>query len=127
VETSPNELLPNGVVERYIVSMFGTISDWVHNIDAAHGDAVNSHGGAQRVRLVLAPPTELSPVLREYVRIASHGRKHSPLPVGAPLADFAAIAPQYPVCRIEVPLTWTTTIGGLAKRRVKVNRKAQNL
>jgi len=33
----------------------------------------------------------------------SSGRKHFPLPVGAPLAEFAAIASEYPVYRIEVP------------------------
>jgi hypothetical protein len=36
------------------------------------------------------------------VRVASSGRKHFPLSVGAPLADFAAIASQYPVYRIEL-------------------------
>jgi len=41
-------------------------------------------------------------MLREYVRVASSGRKHFPLSVGAPLADFAAIASQYPVYRIEL-------------------------
>jgi D-alanyl-D-alanine carboxypeptidase len=88
--------------ERYIVSMFGTISDWVHNIEAANGEAAVSHGGTQRVRLVAVPREERAPILREYVRVASSGRKHFPLPVGAPLADFAAIASQYPVYRIEV-------------------------
>jgi hypothetical protein len=94
-------VVPTVAGKRYIVSMFGTISDWVHNIDAAHCDAVISHGGSQRVRLVLVPPAERALVLQEYVRIASSGRKHFPLPVGAPLADFAAIAAQYPVYRIE--------------------------
>ena len=51
------------------------------------------------------PPEERAPVLQEYVRVASSGRKHFPLPVGAPLADFAAIAAQYPVYRIDVPAT----------------------
>ena len=32
---------------------------------------------------------------------ASSGRKHFPLPVGAPLAEFAAIASQYLVYRVE--------------------------
>jgi hypothetical protein len=94
---------PTVAGERYIVSMFGTISDWVHNIEAAHGDAVISHGGSVRVRLVPVPPDQRASILREYVRVASSGRKHFPLPVGAPLADFAAIAPQYPVYRIEAP------------------------
>ena len=93
---------PTVAGQRYIVSMFGTISDWVHNLDAAHGDAVISHGGSQRVHLVLVPPEERAPVLQEYVRVASSGRQHFPLSVGAPLADFAAIAAQYRVYRIEV-------------------------
>ncbi len=87
---------------RYIVSMFGTISDWVHNLEAAHGDAVIAHRGSQRVRLVLVPPEERAPILQEYVRVASSGRKHFPLAVDALLAEFAAIATQYPVYRIEV-------------------------
>jgi len=49
------------------------------------------------------PPEDRAPVLREYVRVASSGRRHFPLPVGAPLADFAAIAAQFPVYRIERP------------------------
>lgn len=87
--------------QRYVVSMFGTISDWVQNVDAAHGAAVISHGASQRVRLVVVPPEERAPILREYVRVASSGRKHFPLTVGAPVTAFAAIAAQYPVYRIE--------------------------
>ena len=96
-------VIPTVAGQRYVVSMFGTISDWVHNVDAADGNAVVSHGGSQRVRLILVPPEQRAPVLREYVRVASSGRKHFPLPVGAPLADFAAIASRYPVYRIERP------------------------
>jgi hypothetical protein len=96
-------VVPTVAGERYIVSMFGTISDWVQNIEAAHGDAVVCHGGSLPVRLVPVPSEERAPILREYVRVASSGRKHFPLPVGAPLAAFAAIATQYPVYRIEVP------------------------
>jgi hypothetical protein len=102
-------VVPTVAGQRYIVSMFGTISDWVHNIEAAHGDAVIFHGGSVRCRLVPLPPPERAPILREYVRIASSGRKHFPLPGAAPLADFAAIAAQYPVYRIEVPATEDAT------------------
>jgi hypothetical protein len=93
--------------QQYIVSMFGTISDWVHNLEASHGEAAIFHGGSRLVRLVLVPPEERALVLREYVRVASSGRKHFPLPVGAPLAEFAAIASDYPVYRIHpaVPIT----------------------
>ena len=96
-------VIPTVAGQPYVVSMFGTISDWVHNLEAADGDAVISHGGSVRVRLVKVAPDERAPILREYVRVASSGRKHFPLPVGAPLAEFAAIASQYPVYRIELP------------------------
>ena len=96
-------VVPTVEGERYVVSMFGTLSDWVHNIEAAQGEAVIAHGGSLRVRLVAVAPEERAPILREYVRIASSGRKHFPLPVGAPFAEFAAIAAQYPVYRIETP------------------------
>ncbi len=94
-------VLPTVAGERYVVSMFGAISDWVQNVEAAHGDAIISHGHPVRVRLVRVPPAERALILSEYVRVASSGRKHFPLPVGAPLAAFAEIAGQYPVYRIE--------------------------
>ena len=89
---------------RYVVSMFGTISDWVQNLDAAGGDAILSHGGSVRVHLSLVPSGQRAPILREYVRVASSGRKHFPLAPGAPLAGFEAIAELYPVYRIEAPI-----------------------
>jgi deazaflavin-dependent oxidoreductase (nitroreductase family) len=88
---------------RYLVSMLGVQSDWVKNVDAAHGAAVIRQGRRQRVHLVPVPPEERAPVLREYVRIARSGRRHFPLPVGAPLSEFAAIAERYPVYRIDPP------------------------
>jgi hypothetical protein len=98
-------VLPTVAGHQYVVSMFGTISDWVHNLEAAHGDAVISHGGSRRVHLVPVPPHERAPILQGCVRVASSGRKHFPSAVNAPLADFAAIAGYYPVYRIEVPAT----------------------
>ena len=58
-------------------------------------------GRPRRVRLVPVPPEQRAPILREYVRIAPSGRQHFPLPVGAPLSEFAAIADRYPVYRID--------------------------
>src|SRR5262249_2811169 len=81
----------------YLVSMLGPESDWVKNVEAAHGDAVIRQGRRRRVHLVLVPPRQRAPILREYVRIATSGRQHFPLPVGAPLSDFDAIAERYPV------------------------------
>ncbi len=87
--------------QRYLVSMLGPRSDWVKNVEAAHGDAVIRQGRRHRVHLALVPPEERAPILREYVRIATSGRQHFPLPAGAPLSEFAAIAGRYPVYRID--------------------------
>src|SRR4029079_14300838 len=85
----------------YLVSMLGADSDWVKNVEAAHGDAVIRRGRRRHVRLVAVPPEQRAPILRKYVRIASTGRLHFPLPVGAPLSDFEAIVERYPVYRID--------------------------
>jgi len=87
--------------QRYLVSMLGPDSDWVKNVDAAHGDAVLRQGRRQHVRLVPVPAQQRAPILREYVRIAPSGRQHFPLAVAAPLSEFAAIAQDYPVYRID--------------------------
>ena len=87
--------------KRYLVSMLGPESDWVKNVEAAHGDAVIRQGRRRRVHLVAVLPEQRAPILREYVRIAPSGRQHFPLAVGAPLSDFEAIAGRYPVYRID--------------------------
>jgi F420H(2)-dependent quinone reductase len=87
--------------KRYLVSMLGPGSDWVKNVEAARGDAVIRQGRRRPVHLVAVAPEVRAPILREYVRIASSGRQHFPIPVGAPLADFEAIAARYPVYRID--------------------------
>jgi deazaflavin-dependent oxidoreductase (nitroreductase family) len=87
--------------KRYLVSMLGPDSDWVKNVEASHGEAAIRQGRVQRVNLVPVLASERGPVLREYVRIARSGRRHFPVAVGAPLAEFAAIADRYPVFRID--------------------------
>jgi hypothetical protein len=51
----------------YFVSMLGPGSDWVKNVEAAHGDAVIRKGRRSRVHLVAVPPEQRAPILREYV------------------------------------------------------------
>jgi hypothetical protein len=82
--------------------MLGKDSDWVKNVEAAHGEAVIRQGRRRRVHLVAVPAEQRAPILREYVRIAISGRRHFPVRVGAPLADFEAIASRYPVYRIDL-------------------------
>ena len=86
---------------RYLVSMLGSGSDWVKNVEAAHGDAAIRQGRRLRVHLVAVPPVQRAPILREYVRVALSGRHHFPLRADAPLSDFEAIAERYPVYRID--------------------------
>lgn len=87
--------------KRYLVSMLGPASDWVKNVEAAHGEAVIRQGRRRPVHLVAVPPEQRAPIIREYVRIASSGRLHFPVSVGAPLSDFQEIAERYPVYRID--------------------------
>jgi hypothetical protein len=87
--------------KQYLVSILGPGSDWVENVEAAHGEAMIRQGRRRPVHLVAVPPEQRAPILREYVRIASSGRKHFPLGVGAPLSEFQEIAGHYPVYRID--------------------------
>ena len=87
--------------KHYLVSMLGQESDWVKNVEAARGEAVIRQGRRRRVHLVTVPPDERAPIIREYVRIASSGRRHFPLSVDAPLSEFEAIAGRYPVYLID--------------------------
>ena len=87
--------------ERYLVSMLGPQSNWVKNVEAGHGDAVIRQGRRRRVHLTAVPPDQRAAVLREYVGLASSGRLHFPVAIGAPLSDFEAIADRYPVYRID--------------------------
>lgn len=88
--------------KRYLVSMLGPTSNWIKNVEAAHGDAILHQGrGRHTVRLVAVPPDERAPILREYVRVATSGRKHFPVKVDAPMSELQAIADRYPVYRID--------------------------
>lgn len=90
--------------KSYLVSMLGPGSDWVKNVEAAHRNAAIRRGRRRPVHLVVVPPEQRAPILKEYVRFASSGRQHFPVPVGAPLAEFAAIAGRYPVYRRDASL-----------------------
>jgi deazaflavin-dependent oxidoreductase (nitroreductase family) len=88
--------------KRYLVSMLGPESEWVRNVEAARGEAVLRQGGQRAVHLVAVPTSERAPILREYVHVATSGRHHFPVAVGAPLSEFQLIAERYPVYRIDL-------------------------
>ncbi len=86
---------------RYLVSMLGERSPWVHNVRAAGGRAVIRRGRRQAVRLVEVPPAKRAPVIKAYLARAAGARPHIPVDPAAPLAAFEAVAADYPVFRIE--------------------------
>jgi deazaflavin-dependent oxidoreductase (nitroreductase family) len=86
---------------KYLVSMLGQRSPWVHNVRAAGGRAVLRHGERREVRLVELPAAERAPIIKAYLARAAGGRPHIPVRPDAPLSEFEAIAADYPVFRIE--------------------------
>lgn len=90
---------------RYLVSMLGEGSDWVHNVRAAGGRAVTRRGRRRNVLLEELPVAERAPVLQAWLSRAgasSIPRKYVGLERHAPLADFERIAPRWPVFRMTV-------------------------
>jgi F420H(2)-dependent quinone reductase len=85
----------------YLVSMLGDRSEWVENIRAAAGSAVVRRGKSRPVRLTEIPADQRAPILKAWCRIATSGRKHLPILPDAPIAEFAKIAADYPVFRVD--------------------------
>jgi hypothetical protein len=87
--------------QRYLVSMLGDGSEWVQNVRAAGGEAFVKRGRSRPVKLTEIPPEERAPILKAWCQIANSGRQHVPVPHDAPVSAFEAIAPDYPVFRID--------------------------
>jgi deazaflavin-dependent oxidoreductase (nitroreductase family) len=87
--------------QRYLVSMLGEGSDWVRNVRATGGEAFVKRGRSRPVKLTEVPVSERGPILKTYCDVATSGRHHFPVPPGAPLSAFSAIAERYPVFRID--------------------------
>jgi F420H(2)-dependent quinone reductase len=89
--------------QRYLVSMLGDNVQWVKNVRAAGGRAALRSGEREEVRLEAIPTDQRAPILRAYLQRAPGARPHVPVHKGAPLADFARVAPAYPVFRVAPP------------------------
>jgi hypothetical protein len=88
----------------YLVPMLGERCNWVQNVRAAGGRAVLRHGRAVACRLAEVPVTERPVILKRYLQQVPGARPHVPVSRRAPAADFAAVAPRYPVFQVS-PLT----------------------
>ncbi|HET8979805.1 MAG TPA: nitroreductase/quinone reductase family protein [Solirubrobacteraceae bacterium] len=86
--------------ERYLVAMLGAHAAWVANVRAAAGRAVLRHGKREEVHLEEIAPNQRAPILRRYLDVAAGARAHFPVDRRAPLSEFEAIAPEYPVFRV---------------------------
>ncbi len=86
---------------EYLVSMLGDRANWVRNVRASGGEASLFHRGRRDVHLVEVPAEQRPPILARYLDLAPGARPHIPVSRRAPLSEFAAIAADYPVFRIE--------------------------
>ncbi|WP_218004157.1 nitroreductase/quinone reductase family protein [Nocardia araoensis] len=86
---------------RYLVSMLGRDAGWVRNVSAAQGRAFLHRRGREAVRLTEVEVGERAPILRRYLAVAPGARPHFPIDRTASLDEFARIADQYPVFRVE--------------------------
>lgn len=87
--------------QRYLVSMLGNGSEWVQNVRAAGGKAFIKRRRFQPVTLTEIPTRDRAPILKAWCQVATSGRQHLPVSYQAPVADFEAIADDYPVFRID--------------------------
>jgi len=87
--------------ERYLVSMLGSETNWVRNLEADGGRAQLRHGKRESVTLVEVDPALRAPIIRRYLALAPGARPHIPVDRTARLRAFEAIAADYPVFRIE--------------------------
>jgi polyisoprenoid-binding protein YceI len=84
----------------YLVPMLGDKCNWVENVRAAGGRATLRHGRATACRLVEEPVGQRAPIIKRYLQQVPGARPHVPVDRRAPVADFEAIAPRYPVFRV---------------------------
>jgi len=92
---------PLGMADRdgqwYLVAMLGDQCNWAQNVRAAGGQATLRHRRAVACRLVEVPVNGRAPVIKRYLEKVPGARPHIPVSRRAPVADFEAVAPRYPV------------------------------
>jgi F420H(2)-dependent quinone reductase len=112
---------PLGMADRdgqwYLVPMLGEHCNWVQNVRAADGRVTLRHRRAVHCRLVEVPVPERPPIIKRYLDKVPGARPHIPVDRHAPLAEFIAISPRYPVFRVvpQAPALPVQTINEAAQ------------
>lgn len=98
--------------QRYLVCPRGE-SNWVKNVRVAGELTLVRAFRRERYTVTEIGAQERAPILREYLdRFAAEVQRFFPVSKGAPIEDFAALAPHYPVFRLELlpgtsgPASW---------------------
>lgn len=87
--------------QRYLVSMLGEDVNWIRNVRAAGDKATLVHGLREEIMLVPVEASLRAPILKAYLKHAPGARPHIPVSPDAPLEEFAAVAADIPVFRVE--------------------------
>jgi hypothetical protein len=87
--------------ERYLVAMLGEGANWVANVRSAGGHAVIRRRHPEQVLLEEVEPGARGPILRRHLQVAPAARAFVPVDCAAPIAEFDAIAADFPVFRIR--------------------------
>jgi hypothetical protein len=90
--------------QRYVVSMLGQGSNWVQNVRTMNGSAYIQRVVTRPVVLKEIPADQRAPILKAWCQVATSGRLHLPVPYDAPVSAFEAIAPDFPVFRIDAAI-----------------------
>ncbi|ETD32266.1 nitroreductase/quinone reductase family protein [Williamsia sp. D3] len=86
----------------YLCSMLGNNCNWVRNVRAHDGRATIERRQRHRVQLIDIPEPLRPPLLKAYLQQVPGARPHIPVQHTQPVSDFAPIAADYPVFRIDV-------------------------
>lgn len=73
----------------------------MQNLKSAGYQATLRHGITERIHLQEIEVAKRPPILKAYLQIAPGARPHIPVSMDAPLAEFEAVAANYPIFRVE--------------------------
>jgi deazaflavin-dependent oxidoreductase (nitroreductase family) len=86
--------------QRWLVAPYGPVG-WVHNARAAGQVQLSRGRRSETVRVKELAPEAAAPILKAYLERVPITRPYFDVTPDAPLAAFAAEAPQHPVFRVD--------------------------